>query len=83
MIQSLVAFGVRSLMTEASQNISAEYPTSLKVCQISEKQDTQCKGMWKESVCSFKGIWSRTFSMQKGIVRKGGSHKQEHTETQI
>lgn len=38
--------------------------------------------MWKESVCSFKGMWLTAFSIQKGILRKGGSHKQEHGETQ-
>lgn len=36
----------------------------------------------KESVCAFKGIRSRTFSMQKGRTRKGRSHKQEYKETQ-
>lgn len=29
-----------------------------------------CKGMWYESTCSFMGIWSRTFSMQKGDNKK-------------
>lgn len=33
--------------------------------------------MWKWSVCSF-----RTYSLQNGLMRKGGSHEQEHTGTQ-
>lgn len=35
-----------------------------------------------KSICSFKGVWSRSFLMQKGIIRKEESHKQAHIETQ-
>lgn len=45
-----------------------------------------CKGMQKDNVFSFKGIWSRTFSIKKKritiIIIIGGSHKQEHAGTQ-
>jgi len=35
-----------------------------------------------EIIFSFKGVWSRTFTVQKEIIRKGESHKQDHKETQ-
>lgn len=44
-----------------------------------------CKGMWKETDCFFKGIWSRPFSIDKGLFnakRQKGSYKQDPTEAQ-
>jgi len=41
-----------------------------------------CKFLWKRIVCSVKGVWSKTFFMQQGIIRKEVSQKKEHTGTQ-
>lgn len=44
--------------------------------------------MWKDTDCSFKGIWSTSFSIAKGlfntkgVIRNRGSYKQDHTEAQ-
>lgn len=36
----------------------------------------------EENISSFNGVRSRSISMEKGIIRKGESNKQEHKETQ-
>jgi len=35
--------------------------------------------MGRETTCSLQDVWSRTFSMQEGIIRKGASQNQEYT----
>ena len=39
--------------------------TSTELLTYLTHSGPSCKGMWKVNVFSFKGIWSRTFSMQK------------------